>query len=90
MTESIFRKRAIMPIVNEAQSIVENLKTFAGYIRSVDETVAAVENITKNLQYGLVKQSKSIGSFIRSKTSRLFDRTKNIKLFKRDKGVKGV
>ena len=60
------------------------------YIRYANETVAVVENITKNLQYGLVKQSKSIGAFVRSKTGKLFDRTKNIKLFKRDKGVKGV
>ena len=45
-TESIFRKRAIMPLVNEVVAITEAMNTFAGYIRYADETVAVVENIT--------------------------------------------
>ena len=58
-TELIFKRLAIIPIVNEVQSVVENIRTFAGYIRNVNETVAIVENIIKNLQYGLVKQSRT-------------------------------
>ena len=89
-TESIFRKRAITPIVNEVIAITESMKTFAGYIRYANEVVAAVENITKNLQYGLVKKSAGVGTHARSKVGRLYDRAKNINLFKRGKGVKGV
>jgi hypothetical protein len=89
-TESIFRKRAIMPIVNEVVAITESVLTFAGYIRYANEVVSIVENLTKNLQYGLVKKSASVGTHARSKIGRLFDRTKNINLFKRGKGVKGV
>ena len=52
--------------------------------------MAVIENITKNLQYGLVKKSASVGTHARSKIGRLFDRAKNINLFKRGKGVRGV
>jgi hypothetical protein len=80
-TESMFRKRAITPIVNEIQAIIESTKTFAGYIRYVNETVAIIENITKNLQYGLI---------VKTKTQSLFNRLRNVKLFKRGQGVKGI
>jgi hypothetical protein len=80
-TESIFRKRALTPIVNEIQAIIESTKTFAGYIRYVNETVAIIENITKNLQYGLI---------VKTKTQSLFNRLRNVKLFKRGQGVKGI
>ena len=90
LTEPIFRKRVIIPIVNEVLSIVGGTKTFAGYIRYANEVLSTVENITKNLQYGLVKKSTSVGTHARSKVGRLYDRAKNINLFKRGKGVKGV
>jgi hypothetical protein len=89
-TESIFRKRVIIPIVNEVLSIIDSTKTFAGYIRYANEAVSIVENLTKNLQYGLVKKSASVGTHARSKVGRLYDRAKNINLFKRGKGVRGV
>ena len=80
-TESTLKRRAIRPIVNEVESIIEATKTFAGYIRYNNSTVAVIENITKNLQYGLI---------VKTKTQSLFNRLKNVKLFKRGQGVKGI
>ena len=52
-TESIFRKRAITPIVNEVIAITEIMKTFAGFdnlILDLCKTYFHIQNININIK----------------------------------------
>ena len=72
-------------IVTEAMQNSEVFTKIAGLVKSVNRTISIVENLTKNLQYGLVKQSRTGRIFGRGKTVKVSDKTKDVKLTDKSK-----